>query len=275
MVSQSPDPTLSVYALMAYYLRFLRVKNKMTQTQVGEIIGCTKGQVSKYELGTKHLDGDECAALDTAWNTGGLFSYLLYYAKLGVDPNWPAKLGRYQRRATEHLIFSINVIPLPFQTEDYARSLLEAGRAAGTLSIDVDTALERRMELQAAILDGEPMIWAVIDQVGLRAMGSPATMAGQCRRLLELAELSHVSIRVLPNSAAPHIGVDGSFHVFTLPDRQLAAYSGAALDVGRVIDDQAEATSVALRFQKIAARAWNEDQSREHIAGMSDHDDLA
>jgi len=269
MVRESPDPTISIYALMAYYLRFLRVQKKLTQTRVAEILGCTKGQVSKYEGGTRQLDEAECAALDKAWDTGGLFTILHGYAKLGVDPNWPAKHRRYQREATEHYIFASDLIPLPFQTEGYARGLLEAGHAAGFLD-DIDAAVKRRMDLQAAMLDGQPEIWAVLDEVVLRPMGSPEVMAAQRARLLELGAQSHISIRILPLSAAPHIGMDGSFKSFTLPGRRLAAFSGSALGVGRVIDDQEEAADVVLRFNRLAARAWSEDQSREYIAGMSE-----
>jgi hypothetical protein len=207
--------------------------------------------------------------LDKAWDTGGLFTYLLGYAKLGVDPNWPARHRRYQREATQHFIFANSLIPLPFQTGGYARSLLEAGHAAGFLD-DIDTAVKRRMDLQAAMLDRRPEIWAVIDEVALRPMGSPEVMAAQRDRLLELGALTHVSIRILPMSAAPHLGMDGSFNCYTLAGRRLAAFSGSALGVGRVIDDQEEAASVMLRFHRIAARAWSEDQSREHIAGMGE-----
>ncbi|TDD79281.1 helix-turn-helix domain-containing protein [Actinomadura rubrisoli] len=275
MVRPSPDPHSSIYAFMAYYLRFLRLQHGATQAEVGEIIGCSNSQVSKYESGEKQLDGGQCAALDKWWNTGGLFTIMLGYAKLGTDANAPTRLNRYQRKAVAHYIFSSSLIPLPLQTEDYARGLLEAGHAAGFLE-DVETSLQERMELQAAILDGDPEIWAVLEQVALRPMGSRAVMTVQWDHLLQMGKSSQVSIRILPSTVAPHIGMDGSFHGFTLPGRRPAAFSGTALGVGRVVDDQTEAASVALRFNRIAARAWNEDQSREYLAGMGEHhDDLA
>jgi hypothetical protein len=64
--------------------------------------------------------------------------------------------------------------------------------------------------------------------------------------------------------------VDGAFSCFGLPGRRLAAFSGNALGVGRVIDDQQEAAEVVLRFHRIAARAWSEDQSCEYLLGMGD-----
>ncbi|HEX6470496.1 MAG TPA: helix-turn-helix transcriptional regulator [Streptosporangiaceae bacterium] len=264
MVRESPDPTVSIYALMAYYLRFLRLKNQMTQTQVGEILGCTKGQVSKYEAGLRQLDERECAALDRAWDTGGLFAILRDYAKLAFDPNWYARYGRYQREATEQYIFAGDLIPLPFQAEGYIRSLLEAGHAAGLID-NVDGAVKKRMDQQRAVLDGRPEIWVVLDEIALRPMGTSEVMTAQRDRLIELGALPHISIRILPMSAAPHIGVDGSFRCFKLPGGRLAAFSGTALGMGRVIDDQREAASANLRFNRIAARAWSEDQSRDYL----------
>ncbi|MFI0351800.1 helix-turn-helix transcriptional regulator [Actinomadura sp. 9N407] len=274
MVRQSPDPTSSIYDFMGYYLRFLRMQHGATQVEVGKIIGCSNSQVSKYESGEKQLDVKQCESLDKEWNTGDLFTTLLVYAKHGADANLPARLGRYQRRAVEHHIFS-NLIPFPLQTEAYAKVLLQAGHAAGYVD-DVEVAVSRRMDLQAAVMEGRPNIWVVVDQVALRPMGAPEVMAAQRDRLLELGALAHVSIRILPLSAAPHIGLDGSFWCFTLPNRRQAAFSGSALGVGRIFDDQTEAARVAERFQRLAARAWSEDQSREHLEGMGvDHDGLA
>ncbi|TDC44859.1 XRE family transcriptional regulator [Actinomadura sp. KC345] len=260
---------------MAYYLRFLRIEHNATQADVAKILNCSIGQVSKYESGDKQLASRECNALDKTWNTGGVFTIWLGYAKLGIDANAPARLDRYQRRATEHCIFSSSVVPIPLQTEDYARGLLEAGHAAGLIE-DVDIAVALRMDLQAAILDGRPDLWVVIDQIALRKMGSSQVMADQRDKLLEMSKFRHVSVRILPLSAAPHTGVDGSYWCFTLPGRRLAAYSGNAIGIGRIMDDQTDAADVATRFHRIAARAWSEDQSREYLARMGEsYDDLA
>ena len=269
MVRQSPDPTLSIYHFMAYYLRFLRKKRRLTQLQVAEILNCSDSQISKYEAGEKLLDGEDCERLDGAWDTGRLFSIMLFFAKLGTDTSWPHRLAKYQRTATEHYVFAENVIPVPLQTEQYARSLLQAGHAAGFLD-DVDAALAKRMELQDVILDGRPEVWVIIDEVALRPMGSPRLMAEQRDHLLEMGEHPNVSVRVLPQSTTPHIGLDGSFHVFTLPGNRRAAYSGNSLGSGRVIDDQKEAATVALRFQRLAARSLSEDQSRDLLARMGE-----
>jgi DNA-binding XRE family transcriptional regulator len=267
MVRQSPDPDVSLYALIAYYLRFLRLKHNMTQDEVGKIIGCTKSQVSKYEGGTRQIDEREADILDQLWDTGGILTILLRYAKLGVDPNWSEKLRRYERTATTHRIFSNNIIPMPFQSEGYARALLSAGHAA-CLVKDVDAAVARRLDHQAAMLADSPQIWAVLDEVALRPMGGTAVMEEQRDLLLDHGRTRHISLRVIPENAAPHVGIDGSFRHFELPRGLRAAFAGTALEVGRVIEDQGEAAEVVVRFERIAARAWSEDQSREWITRM-------
>ncbi|MGI5420178.1 Scr1 family TA system antitoxin-like transcriptional regulator [Actinomadura luteofluorescens] len=93
-------------------------------------------------------------------------------------------------------------------------------------------------------------------------------MKEQRDRLIELMSLRNISVRVTPESALPHIGVDGGFSYFELRNGLRAAFAGTGLNVGRVIDDQAEASRVAVRFERIAARSWSEDQSREWIARM-------
>ncbi|MEU5989133.1 helix-turn-helix transcriptional regulator [Spirillospora sp. NPDC047418] len=267
MVRPSPDPHESIYAFMAYYLRFLRLRHGLTQANVAKVLNCSIGQVSKYESGEKQLGTRECTALDKAWDTGGVFTIWLGYAKLGIDANAPSRLDRYYRKAIEHCMFANSVVPLPLQVEDYARGLLEAGHAAGFVH-DVEETLAARMELQAAMLDGQPQIWAVLEQGAVRSAGTVAVMAAQRDYLLQMGRLSYVSIRILPFAAVPHIGLDGPFYCCTLPGRRHAAFSSSALGMGRVIDDQMEAAAVALRFNRIAARAWSEDQSREYLSRM-------
>ncbi|GAA4610562.1 hypothetical protein GCM10023195_43830 [Actinoallomurus liliacearum] len=88
-------------------------------------------------------------------------------------------------------------------------------------------------------------------------------MKAQFEHLIECSELSHVSLRIVPLTAAPHVGIDGWFTFFELPGRRLAAFAGATLDVGRMIDEQAKAAAVSVRFDRIAAQALNEDQTRD------------
>ncbi|MEV5570393.1 helix-turn-helix transcriptional regulator [Spirillospora sp. NPDC052269] len=267
MVKPPPDPCNSIYDLISCQLRHMRVHKNMRQHEVAEILGCSIGQVSKYETGEKQLDSGDCKKLDAAWQTGGLFSTLQFYAQLGPDPTWPQRVKRSQRTGVEHKIFNTHFIPIPFQTEDYSRALLGAGHAAGNVQ-DVDAAVTRRMEHQAAILKDGPQIWLLLDTPALRPMSDTRVMRTQINHLLEVSETLHVSVRMLPDSSTPHVGIDGSFWWTRLLGRRLMVFAGGALEVGRAIDDQTVALRAGLQFDRLAARAWNENQTREHLMSL-------
>lgn len=270
--AQSLDPDESLWNAIAFHLRFERQKRGMSQSEVGRIIGVNKHAVSNLEAGRNKLTQYQAEKLDEAWQTGGLFTRMRRFAQFHTDPNWKTRLDRHQREATQLKIFQNNLIPIPFQTEHYAAELLRVGHATGAVD-DVEAAVARRMNHQAAILERRsepPLIWAVLDEVALRPMSTPEVMKAQFERLIELSRLNHVSVRVLPFTAAPHPGVDGPFCYFELPDRRAAAFAGTTLDVGKVIEDPAEAAAAALRFDRIGACALNEDQTRDLLVRMAE-----
>jgi DNA-binding XRE family transcriptional regulator len=266
--AESLAPDGSLWNAIAFHLRYERHKRGLSQPEMGLIIGVNKHGVSNLEAGRNKLTQYQADRLDEEWGTGGLFGRLRRFARLSHDPDWRKRIDGYQRQASQLKIFYNNLIPIPFQTADYARGLLEAGYSAGLVD-DVQLELAQRMDHQAAILKGRskpPLIWAVLDEAALRPMGDSSIMKAELDHLTELSLLPHVSLRMLPLAAAPHIGVDGSFWFFELPGRRLAAFAGTTLDVGRMIEDQEEAATVAVRFDRIAAQALNEDQSRDLLA---------
>lgn len=275
--AESLDPDESLWHAIAFHLRYERQKRGMSQTAVGDIIGVNKHGVSNMEAGRNKLTRIQADRLDKAWDTGGLFARLRHFARLSHNPDWPARVERYQCEASQLKIFYNSFVPIPFQTEEYAKGLLDAGFAAGLID-DLDAALTRRMRHQAAILERRkpPLTWVVLDEAALRPMGDAAVMRAQFEYLIECSDMRHVSLRVVPLIAAPHVGIDGWFWVFDLPGRRSAAFAGTTLDVGRVIDDQGEAASVSTRFDRIAARALNEDQTRDLLKRMvDDYDRMA
>ncbi|RMI44685.1 hypothetical protein EBO15_12070 [Actinomadura harenae] len=121
------------------------------------------------------------------------------------------------------------------------------------------------MEHQTAMLRGERQIWAVLDEVALRPLASREVMCAQTDHLLKMAERHHVSLRIIPERITPHIGVDGSFWHFRMPRGEELGFAGTALDVGGIIDDQSRADRTRIRFDRLAARARSEDESREWL----------
>jgi hypothetical protein len=59
------------------------------------------------------LTDAQAAQIDEAWRTGGLFGVLLYYARLGHDPNWLKSVTELLFRASIIKIYSRQLIPAP------------------------------------------------------------------------------------------------------------------------------------------------------------------
>lgn len=116
-------------------------------------------------------------------------------------------------------------VPALLQTPDYARALIR--------SLHPDAARDeilRRTELLAKrqeILSGpEPCrLWAIIDEAALRRRpGSAATMRRQLKQLIQLSELAHITIQVMPFSTGTSVGGAVTLLRFAEPEVADVAY---------------------------------------------------
>lgn len=258
---ESIDPKASLWDWLAYDLWFYRTKRNLTLAQVAGIMGCTRGTVSNMEAGRIKVNDKQAEALDTAWQTGGHFDRLLWFARTGHDPDWFKQYTRYAAEAWMLKIYHGQLVPSPFQTEAYARAVLVASGEK-----DVDKMLEARLARQAEIMNRAtpPKLWVLLDEGLLeRAVGGPEVMRDQLAHLLHTAELPHVTIRVAPKSAGAHPGLDGPFQIFSLAGRD-AAYAGAQMG-GRLIETGTEVRALSIEFDQIGAEALPQSSSRSVI----------
>ncbi|GAA2629990.1 hypothetical protein GCM10010411_79670 [Actinomadura fulvescens] len=142
----SPDPMSSMWAWLAYDLRFYRTRARMSGETFGRIIGVVRSTVSRLESGDLRLDEKQAAALDTHFATGGHFLRLLTYAKLGHDPDWFKEHLGYESRASLLKIYELSLIPGLLQTPDYARACFEVAGAE-----DVEAEVSARIARQETL----------------------------------------------------------------------------------------------------------------------------
>ncbi len=101
-----------------------------------------------------------------------------------------------------------------FQTEAYARAVTLLGHTAAP-----EEEIERRVSLRLKRQDmltgpDPPQVWSVIDEGALRRpVGGSAVMRAQLNRLIEVAELRHVTVQVMPFGRGGHAAAGGSFTV--------------------------------------------------------------
>lgn len=257
-----PNPKANMWDLIAYYLRIQRTRRGLSQEAMGRIMKIGKSKVSRLELGEEKLTQPQATLIDQAWETGGIFALLVWYASIGHDPQWFAQYIHLEQRAAMLRIWESSVIPGLLQTEDYARSLLSVA-----LEPDLDGALLRRMQRQT-MLGGEnpPHMAVLISQNALEwPIGSPEIMEGQLDRLLEVASLPHVVLRVLPRTweVGAHLGLNGGFNILSADDFTVAYIESTGS--GRLVSSPADVRSYEVRYERIGARALAEAPSRDLI----------
>jgi hypothetical protein len=259
IVREPLNPKISLWHMLAHLLRWEREKNGLSQAQWGKIASAAPSSVANIEAGRRKIDERQAKIIDKHFRTGGLFELLLWYARNGHTPDWAQSVAAYESMALVIRIYHGQHIPPPFQTEEYARALLSARSKVN----DIDGTLTARMVRQAVILDrpDPPYVWALLDEQVLdHCFGGAEVMRAQLRHLLDLTQRPRVSIRIVPQSAGAHSGVDGPFRVITIDSRDIA-YAGAARG-GRLIEMCDEVEDFRLDFDLIGQKAASGDASR-------------
>jgi hypothetical protein len=254
------DPNASIWDWLAYDLRVHRLRHKQTLSYVGDVLNRTKGWVSNVENGRRRLTEVEAKKLDMLWSTSGHFFRLISYAKRGHDPDWGRQHLEYESRASVLAIFELAVVPGLLQTEEYARVSFTA---AGVPNVE-DQVAKRMARQEALSRPDPPMLWVLLDEGVLdREVGGPQVMKAQLAKLLEMSELPHVSIRIVPRSAGWHFGLEGSFKIMTV-DTGDVVYTEAC-GGGRLVSDPEEVRDFRLRHARIGQWALPIDSSRRLI----------
>ena len=233
---QAAGPT-AARMLVGIRLRRLRESAGISRETAAEEIRSSDSKISRLELGRTGFKQRDVADLLTFYGLTdeGERQALLELAKQASAPGWwqryddvvPSWFESYvglEQAAAVIRNYAVQFVPDLLQTEEYARSALRLCHP------DDDSArLDRRVALRMGrqhLLHrpAPPKVWAVIDETALRRpIGSRATMRLQLGHLLDVAELPHVSVQVMPFSTGGHPAAGGAvtFLRFTecdLPD---------------------------------------------------------
>lgn len=214
---------------LASELRRLREAAKLTIDEVGEKLECSASKISRIETGhvgvtprdvrdmleLYALAEDEREALVQLarearkkgwWHA---FNEVFTGAFVGLESD-ASSLRTYQSL----------LVPGLLQTEDYTRAVIKAIAPDYSEEI-VERRVTARQSRQTLLNDQQPPeFWVIMDEAVLhRTVGGPDIMRGQLRRLLETAQLPHVTLQVLPFEAGAHAGMEGPFMILGFPEQ--------------------------------------------------------
>jgi transcriptional regulator with XRE-family HTH domain len=255
---ESLDPGGSLWNLIAVQVRRHREERKVSGSALGALIGLDRSSVSRIEGGTMKLMERYAKILDREWQTEHLFTYLVGYARSGHDKEWLKAHFELEARASELRIWELGWIPGLFQTERYARAMYAA---AGLDPREVDAPVTARMVRQEVLeRTPRPLVWVYLDQgVIEQPVGGPEVMREQLAKLLELAQLSNITIRIMPRSVGAHVGRDGSFKIMTVAGGD-NIYTESC-EGGRLTADGTDVRLFRVRFDRIGDWALPVDAS--------------
>jgi hypothetical protein len=122
-----------------------------------------------------------------------------------------------------------------------------------------------------AILDRDdpppPVVCALIDQSALlREIGGPQVMRDQLAHLVAISRRPNVTIQIIPNSGT-HPGLLGAFTVAD-PGGSPGIVNVEDIADGRVTEDAATVSMVALRIHSLRGDALSKGASRDLIEGV-------
>lgn len=216
-------------------LRELRTEAQMTLEGATEAMHCSRQKMWRIETGLGPVRALDVKALCQLYGATPELSQALtalaqetkakgwWHSYLDAIPEWFELYVGLESAASAIRRFDEALIPGMLQSHTYASAVYQHRHTM--TEEERERVVEVRLQRQALLhrrLPRAPRLETVLAEGALlRTVGSAATMVGQLRHLLEIAELSNVSIRVFPLSAGLHFGaVAGSFVMLDFPIRK-------------------------------------------------------
>lgn len=271
----TPHFSASRAATLGMELKMARTRKRMKQKEVAARLGRAPSHVSRWERGQLLASVEDTASMLTLYEVHGEEKdRLLSLARQAADPNWIvpgvgrglAAIMEIEKGARRIVNNEPLIIPGLCQTEPYAHAIM-AGE-----DVPQDQADERvRIRLaRQELLTGPdaPEYCAIIGEYALRHWPcNRAAMADQLRKLLDLAQLDHVSILILPFDAGHSAALGGSFVLMDLlhGDSQVHREGYRAT---MTLTNRRDVHDYELAVKKILRKAMSAEDSKALIAEL-------
>jgi transcriptional regulator with XRE-family HTH domain len=226
MAPSSSSPTARRLEL-ARRLKELREAAGKTLADVAEELECSLAKASRIETGQRAAQALDIKVLSRFYGVPPRVQ-----AELAQMASEARKRGWWQdfraldeqvrhfigleSAASEVLMLDILRLPGLLQTPEYTRAFVEKMRPPEFWAPDeLDQIVEARERRQRRIVTGELRLHAVVDERAFSIIfpETPRTMIDQTRRLVAEAQRDNVTLQLIPLSAGPHAGLDGSFQL--------------------------------------------------------------
>jgi transcriptional regulator with XRE-family HTH domain len=215
-------------------LRRLREKAEISRDQAGAAIRSSASKISRLELGRTPIKARDLADLLALYgaNDEAMRAGMLALSRYASAPGWWQRYGDavpvwfkpylgLEQAASLIRSYDVQFVPGLLQTPEYARAVFSLpGDPTGDRTERRVAVRVRRQEILHRA--DPPYLWAVIDESALRRpVGGAAVMRAQIEHLIEITQLRHVNIQVLPFRAGGHAAGGGSVILLRFAGDQL------------------------------------------------------
>ncbi|MGH3871194.1 MAG: helix-turn-helix domain-containing protein [Pseudonocardiaceae bacterium] len=163
------------------------------------------------------------------------------------------------------------VVPGLLQTEAYATALARVWLPRVSDEV-IEKRVRLRMTRQARLHDGLPLrLDSVITEAALRQqVGGPEVMREQLWHLLDMIELPHVSVQVMPFVAGAYPSQNSSFSLISFPDPEDHDVASVEYLAGAVcVEDADDVEGFILVFDGLTQQAMGPSESVELIRELA------
>ncbi|WP_330175233.1 helix-turn-helix domain-containing protein [Streptomyces sp. NBC_01498] len=280
-MASSVNPTVRRRRL-GQELRRLRELKGMTAEEVAERLLVSQSKISRLENGRRSISQRDVRDLCGVYEVedARLVESLMQMAKDSRQQGWWHAFGDIpysvyiglETDAASLRVYEPQVVPGLLQTRGYAEALI-TGALPESSPADVDKRVSVRVRRQERVnTPDQPLrLWAVIDESALRrVVGGKVLMREQLEHLVELSQLPHVTVQVLPFGMGAHPGISGHYAILEFPeatDSSVVYIEGVTSDL--YLEKANDVQKYSVMYEHLRAQALNAEQTREFIAEIA------
>ncbi|GHE99744.1 transcriptional regulator [Streptomyces werraensis] len=246
---------VAVITTVGRQIRLRREAAGLRVPDFGRAVGYGEDMIYKIESGKRIPRQEFLDRADEVLEAGGLLSAAWEDVKKVRYPKRVRALGKLEARAVEIGLYECHIVPGLLQTPEHARAVIGAAQPPYSPD-DVERMVAARLARQSVFdRDPAPALSFVLEEGVLRRpIGGRAAWRGQLQRLLDVAQLHHVVLQVMPTDCETHSGLDGRIELLKFDDGTAMGRSDGAFN-GRPTSDSRQLRILELRYGTIRAQA--------------------
>ncbi|WP_328732443.1 helix-turn-helix domain-containing protein [Streptomyces caniferus] len=243
-------------------LALFRINAGLTQRSLSERTTASEETIASIEQGRRALMPHLASEFDQLLRTGGaLAAGVRKLPPKEKYPIWAEEFIAYEQQAISLCGYENGVVPGLLQTEGYAGATFRS-KVPHLSEEKVEQSVTDRLNRQQILHKRKPVSasFVISEAVVLSNLGGSEVMRGQISHLRHCAELTGVSIQVLPLKREHHAGLNGPFVLLETADHQHLAYTEAQRS-SELTSDADEVSILAQKYGMLRMQALSDSET--------------